>query len=151
LLTILQSLEKIKPEGESALAQVWHEIADRHLKRRGMVILLSDCFDDVNSLGHALHHLRYRNHEILLFQILAPEENNFPFSGPTRFRDLEMPSRVITSDARRLREEYLKNFEEYRQSLKRKLSDLHIDSILLRTDEPVDRALGAYLARRTMR
>jgi len=57
----------------------------------------------------------------------------------------------IVTDTRRLREEYLRNFEAYRQALRRKVEDLHVDYLMLRTDEPVDRALGAYLARRALR
>jgi len=151
LLMLLRTLEATKPGGETALAPVWHELAGHYLKRRGMVIILSDCFDDAETLGRALQHLRYKNHEVLLFHILAPEEVDFPFQNPTKFRNLERGEHEITTDARRLREEYLKNFEEYRQKLRRRCDDLRVDYVMLRTDEPVDRALGVYLARRTLR
>jgi uncharacterized protein (DUF58 family) len=151
LLTVLKTLEATEPAGETALAPIWHEIAGQHLKRRGMVIILSDCFDQAADLGRALQHLRFRNHEVLLFHILAPEELDFPFKQPTKFRSLEVPGHEIVTDTRRLREEYLKNFEEYRLALKRKVEDLRIDYLMLRTDDPVDRALGAYLARRALR
>ena len=59
--------------------------------------------------------------------------------------------KCIIPDARWLREEYLKNFEEYRQKLRRRCDDLRVDYVMLRTDESVDRALGVYLARRTLR
>lgn len=148
LLTLLTTLEQTSPGGETQLSSVWESIAARHLKRRGLVILLSDCFDDATLLSMALQHLRYKHHEVMLFHILAPEEIEFPFRNPTKFRDLEQPSREITSDTRRLREEYLRNFEAWRQRLRRRAEDLQVDYVLLRTDEPVDRALGSYLARR---
>jgi len=151
LLRILQTLEATTPAGETALAPVWHEIAGRHLKRRGMVILLSDCFDRTEDLGRALQHFRSKNHEVLLIHVLAPEELDFPFKRPTKFRSLEVAGYEVVTDARRLREEYLRSFEEYRQALRRKVEDLHIDYLLVRTDEPVDRALGAYLAKRALR
>jgi uncharacterized protein (DUF58 family) len=151
LLTILRTLESTSPGGETALAPVWHEIASHHLKRRGMVILLSDCLDRAEELGRALQHFRFKNHEVLLFHILAPEELDFPFKQPTKFRSLEVAGQEIVTDTRRLREEYLSNFEAYRQTLRRKVEDLHIDYLLLRTDEPVDRALGVYLAKRALR
>ena len=151
LLTLLRTLEATAPAGETTLAPVWHQIAGHHLKRRGMVVLLSDCFDQADALGRALQHFRFKNHEVLLFHVLAPEEVDFPFKQPTKFRSLEVAGYEVLTDTRRLREEYVKNFEAYRQALRRKAEDLHIDYLMLRTDEPVDRALGAYLARRTMR
>lgn len=150
LLSILTTLEKTAPGGETRLSTVWEQLASRHLKRRGLVILLSDCLDDANSLNRALQHLRYKHHEVLLFHILAPEEVDFPFRNPTRFRNLENPADTITSDTRRLREEYLVNFEAWRDSIRRRAEDLRIDYVMLRTDDPVDRALGNYLARRAI-
>lgn len=148
LLTLLKKLEETKTGGETSLGEVWDQIAGQHLKRRGLVILLSDCFDQVSSLSRALRHLRYGHHEVILFHILAPEELEFPFKNPTKFKNLEVRGHELTVDARRLREEYLKSFEEWRTQLRRTAEDLHIDYQLLRTDQPVDRALGAYLARR---
>jgi uncharacterized protein (DUF58 family) len=148
LFTLLRLLEATTTGGETALGGVWDQIAGQHLKRRGLVILLSDCLDQVSSLSRALRHLRYGRHEVILFQILAPEELEFPFTNPTKFRNLEVSGHELTVDARRLREEYLRNFEAYRAELRRTVEELRIDYQLLRTDEPVDRALGAYLARR---
>jgi uncharacterized protein (DUF58 family) len=151
LLAILQTLEKVTPGGETSLASVWHTLAGQHLKRRGMVMLFSDCLDQVEDMARALQHLRYKGHEVIVFHILAPEEIEFPFKQPTKFRSLEVSGHEIVTDARRLRDEYLKNFREYCEHFKRKVDDLSIDYILLRTDDPVDRALGAYLAGRNRR
>lgn len=148
LLTLLRQLEGTKTGGETSLGAVWDQIAGHHLKRRGLVILLSDCFDEIGPLTRALRHMRFGNHEVILFQVLAPDELTFPFSNPTKFKSLETAGYELTVDARRLREEYLRNFEAYRAELRRVVEDLHIDYRMLRTDEPVDRALGAYLARR---
>jgi uncharacterized protein (DUF58 family) len=148
LIALLHGLEETQPGGETALAPVWNELAAHHLKRRGLVVLISDCFDDPGHLARALRRLRHRRHEVLLFHVLAPEEIDFPFDRPTRFRDLERLGDEVRADARRLREEYRANFQAYRAELCRQARDLGIDYHLLRTDEPVDRALGAYLARR---
>ena len=151
LLTVLRTLEATTPGGETALAPIWHELAAHHLKRRGLVVLLSDCFDQADDVGRALQHLRFKNHDVLLFHVLAPEELDFPFKQPTKFRSLEVAGQEIVTDTRRLREEYLANFEAFRQAVRRKAEDLRIDYLMLRTDEPVDRALGVYLARRALR
>jgi uncharacterized protein (DUF58 family) len=148
LLGLLRGLEAIVPGGETALAPVWHRLAVQYLNRRGLVVLLSDCFDDPAHLTRALRHLRHRKHEVLLFHILAPEEIEFPFDRPTRFKNLERLSEEVRVDARRMRAEYRVSFEAYREALQRQARDLRVDYHLLRTDEPVDRALGAYLARR---
>ena len=148
LLALLRGLEETVPGGETGLAAVWNTLATHHLTRRGLVVLISDCFDDPAHLARALQRLRHRRHEVLLFHVLAPEEIEFPFDRPTRFRDMERIGEEVRVDAHRMREEYRANFEAYRTALQREARDLRIDYHLLRTDEPVDRALGAYLARR---
>jgi len=150
LLRILQTLERTSAGGETSLGALWDQAA-RQIKRRGMVIILSDCFDQVEALARALQHLRHRRHEVLLFHILAPEEIEFPFSKLTQFRNLEAASDRTLLDAKRLRQEYLKNFQKFCEDLKRRAGDLSIDYHLIRTDEPVDRALGIYLNRRLER
>lgn len=150
LLGILRMLEQTQPGGETALASIWDSLSGRFMPRRGIVILISDAFDDVDRLGRAIRHLRHRGHEVLLFHVLAGEEMDFPFSKPTRFHCMEKFDRMIPSDARSLRAEYLANFDSWRTSLRKKLEEVHAEYVLLRTDEPVDRALGAYLARRSL-
>ena len=151
LLTLLTALSGVAPGGETSLADVWHDIAGRHLRRRGLVVLISDCLDDAGRIGRAVRHLRYHRHEVMLFHIMAPEEREFPFRSATRFRDLERPGSEVVFDARRLREEYLRNMESHRAALRRSSAEQRADYHLLRTDEPVDRALGAFLARRAAR
>jgi uncharacterized protein (DUF58 family) len=148
LLNVLRTLEQTKPGGETGMATIWHELAAHYLKRRGMVIILSDFFDDIDALTKALRHLRHRNHEVILFHILAPEEIDFPYGKLTQFRNLENLSERIRVDCRRLREEYLKNFNIFCEQLRRRVGNMMIDYHLLRTDQPVDRALGIYLSRR---
>jgi uncharacterized protein (DUF58 family) len=148
LLRVLTTLEKTLPGGETAMAPLWHELAGHHLKRRGMVLILSDFFDQLDPLMKALRHLRHRNHEVVLLQVLAPEELDFPFKRLTQFRNLEGRDHKVLVDTRRLRDDYLKNFERFRTDLKERAGRLHVDYHLLRTDQPVDRALGIYLSRR---
>lgn len=148
LLTVLKALEATNPGGETSMAPLWHHLAGHYLKRRGMIIILSDFFDDIDALTSALRHLRHRNHEIILFHVLAPEEIEFPYKNLTQFRNLEARDDRLMVDARRLREEYLKNFQSFCEQLRQRSGKMHIDYHLLRTDQPVDRALGIYLSRR---
>jgi uncharacterized protein (DUF58 family) len=148
LLQVLTTLEKTQPGGETAMAPLWHELAGHHLKRRGMVIILSDFFDRLDDLVKALQHLRHRHHEVMLLHILAPEELDFPYKRLTQFRNLELTADKVLVDARLLRDDYLANFERFRTELKDRAGKLRVDYHVMRTDEPVDRALGIYLSRR---
>jgi uncharacterized protein (DUF58 family) len=148
LLQIIRTLEQTQPGGETAMAPIWHELAGHHLRRRGLVIILSDFFDQIDDLVRALQHLRHRHHEVVLLQVLAPEELEFPFRRMTQFRNLERGEDKLLVDTRRMREEYLKNFAAFREQLRQRAGTMQIDYHLLLTDEPVDRALGIYLSRR---
>jgi uncharacterized protein (DUF58 family) len=151
LLRILQALEQTKPGGETSLAPIWHELASHQIRRRGMVVILSDCFDDSEKLVLALKHFRHRRHEVVLFHVLAPEEIEFPFRRPTQFQDLEVEPNRLRVDPARLRKEYLTRFEAFARQVRDKARGMGVDYHLLRTDEPVDRALGVYLSRRQRR
>jgi uncharacterized protein (DUF58 family) len=150
LLHLLRILEGTEPGGETSLAPLWHELAGQ-LKRRGMVIILSDCFDAIGPLMRALRHFRHRHHEVILFHILAPEEIEFPFRKWTQFRNLESSGHKLLVDPHRLRKEYLENFNNFCAQLRRQAGQMQIDYHPLRTDEPVDRALGIYLTKRQTR
>jgi len=150
LLLLLQTLEKAQPGGETALAPLWHQIAEQ-VTQRGLIVVLSDCFEQVSLLLKALQHFRHRRHEVLLFHILAPEEIEFPFKKWTQFRNLELAADRLLVDPQRLRKEYLKNFERFRHELRDACGKCQVDYHLMRTDEPVERALGIYLSRRQRR
>jgi hypothetical protein len=146
-MQILHTLEKTSPGGETRLAEVWDRLASQ-LPARGMIAIFSDCFDKLPHLIHALRHLRHRRHEVLLFHIVAPEEIEFPFGRRSQFRNLELATDLRLVDPAAVRASYVKNFESFRQSLRLHASNLQIDYHLMRTDDPVDRALGAYLMKR---
>jgi uncharacterized protein (DUF58 family) len=150
LLQLLRVLQNTKPEGETSMAPLWHTMAEQ-ITRRGMVIILSDCFDKLPELVKAIQHFRHRRHEVLLFHVLAPEEIEFPFKKWTQFRDLEVTGNKLLVDPQRLRKEYRKNFEEFCTLLRQQAGKAQVDYHMLRTDEPVDRALGIYLTTRQSR
>jgi uncharacterized protein (DUF58 family) len=147
LLRLINTLEQTQPGGETSLAPLWHDLVGR-IKRRGLIVILSDCFDQIGPLLRALRHFRHRRHEVLLFHILAPEELEFPFSRMTQFRNLERGGHRILVDPGQLRKEYRKNFDAFCTQLREQTRQMRIDYQMLRTDESVDRALGAYLAKR---
>jgi uncharacterized protein (DUF58 family) len=150
LMHILQTLEQTEPGGETSMAPLWHELAGK-LRRRGMIVILSDCFDQLDRLMRALQHFRHGRHEVILFHILAPEEIEFPFRKWTQFRNLETPGHRLLVDPQRLRKEYLENFNNFCTQLRRQAGQMQIDYHQMRTDEPVEKALGIYLTKRQSR
>jgi uncharacterized protein (DUF58 family) len=150
LLRVLQALEQTKPGGETALAPLWDRLADQ-IKQRGLVIILSDCFGEISPLQRALRHFHYRRHEVMLFHILAPEEIEFPFKKWTQFRNLEVTGSKLLVDPQQLRKHYRENFDRFCKELRDAAGHAQVDYHLIRTDEPVDRALGIYLTKRQHR
>jgi uncharacterized protein (DUF58 family) len=150
LLQLIQLLEGTQPGGETSMAPIWHQLVGQ-FKRRGLVVILSDCFDNAAALLGALRHFRHEHHEVLLFHILAPEEIEFPFSRWTQFRNLERPRERQLVDAARLRQEYLSNFNSFCEQLQMQARQLGVDYHRMRTDQPVERALGIYLTIRQNR
>ncbi len=145
-LRLVQMLEAARPGGETALAPLWHRLAGQ-LKRRSLIVLLSDCFDVLEDLVLALRHFRHRGHEVLLLHVLAPDEIEFPFTRPTEFQSLENEQKELI-DPVLIRAEYRARFDAFRAELRLQTSDMKVDYHLMRTDEPIDRALGYYLAKR---
>jgi len=150
LLRVLNAPQETEPGGETGLAPLWHQLAGQ-FKRRGLFVILSDCFEEVGPLLRALRHFRFRRHEVLLFHILAPEEIDFPFKKWTQFRDLEISGNKMLVDPQRLRRDYQQNFQKFCKDLRDACGQAQVDYHLMRTDEPVDKALGIYLTKRQRR
>jgi|UniRef100_A0A7C6EDJ4 uncharacterized protein (DUF58 family) len=147
LSVLLATLDKIQPGGETDLAQTFHQLAEK-IYRRGLVIILSDLFDAKEKVLKALRHFRHRKHEVLVFQILDRNEIDFAFSAPLVLKDLET-AKELTIDPRPIRKEYQKTFEDFFNDFRRRCRESRIDYHLITTDMPFDRALFAYLAKRT--
>ncbi len=145
LHVLLEEMEATEPGRETSLATVLHHVADR-IRRRGLVVLLSDCFDDVDALVSGLHHFRHRKHEVIVFHVMAREEVTFPFRSWSQFRSLEDPSTRIMLDPGGVREEYLRRVSAYLAELKRRCGEMEIDYVQLDTSQPFDDALVRYLA-----
>ena len=136
--------------GETPLSGILHGLAER-IKRRGLVIVLSDGFDKLDDLTNALRHLRHRRHEVLFFQILAPEEAEFPFRRPARFRNLENVEHTLRVDPAALRAAYLEKFNAFCAGLKERVAAMGADYHRVSTGETHERTLLDYLASRSRR
>jgi len=147
--TMLSILGGSKPGGETALGVILHDLAER-IKRRGLIILISDLFDDPRRLISGLQHFRHKKHEVIVLQVLDPDETSFPFKNWTLFEGLEDQRRVLT-EPQLIRQQYMEEVNKFMEELKRGCHLRRIDLCQLHTNTPYDTALARYLARRAGR
>jgi uncharacterized protein (DUF58 family) len=146
LARLLNLLGSLQPAGPSSLPDFLRSLSGR-LKRRGMVILLSDCFGNVNAIKHALEQYRYRGHDVIVAQILAPEELTFPFRREAFFQDLELHRRLQVNP-NTVRKAYLKEFQAFMNHLRTAMSDINVDLMTFSTSDDLGEVLAYHLHRR---
>ncbi|MGE3317577.1 MAG: DUF58 domain-containing protein, partial [Planctomycetaceae bacterium] len=135
--------------GETTVGPIFHDLAER-IHKRGLVIILSDLFDDVGQILSGLKHFRHRRHDVSLIQIIDPAEQDFPFEDPTLFKGLEgLPEQM--TEPRGLRKAYRAEFEKFLRDIRRGCRDLQMDYQLIRTDQTLDVALTSFLSHRRHR
>jgi uncharacterized protein (DUF58 family) len=150
LKVVIDEMEKAKPGGESELADVFLELSPK-LHRRGLLVIVSDCFCDATLLIKALANFRHDKHEIIIFQIWDRDELEFPFKQWTRFDCLESIGMHRLVDPAHLRRDYLAALEKFRDELEQGCHRHRIDLVPLITDQPYADALAQYLALRKRR
>lgn len=146
LSSVIRALEVADPSEKTDMFRVLNHVAETY-PRRGMVVLISDLLVERPGLFKGLRLLRQRGHDVLVFHVMDGDELDFPFSGPTRFDGLELPEQ-ISCNPRALREGYLKALNEYLDEVRRGCARHTIDYALIRTSDPLDAALAAYLSNR---
>jgi uncharacterized protein (DUF58 family) len=144
---ILQQLSHTEPSSKTDASVAFHELAER-IKRRGLIIVISDLLDDPDKLLLGLKHFRHRQHEVIVFQILDPLERNFAFGAEARFKDMETGQELLT-DPWQVRAEYIKKLDEFVGRITRTCRESKIDYHLLDTSVPFDKALFGYLSKRS--
>jgi uncharacterized protein (DUF58 family) len=144
--TILRALEETEPQDKTAMGPLLNEMADR-IRRRGLVFLISDCFDDVGSLLTGLRHLRYQGHEVTVYHVLHPDEIGFPFEGMIRFDGLEEQQELLTRP-HLIRPAYVRAVQAYLKELQAGCEAHRCDYVLMNTGRPLGDTLSEYLARR---
>jgi uncharacterized protein (DUF58 family) len=147
LEVLIQHLREAQPSGPTSVAKSLGDLAGR-IKRRGLIALFSDCFDQPEQLAHSLKLLRARRHEVILFHVLAPEELAFSFQQLTRFESMEGDGQMIDLDPGSIRREYLERMQIFLGQVRRACGEAGCDYVPLRTDKPVGDALADYLRRR---
>jgi len=143
LAVIFEALAGIRPHGATRLAGGLHEIAEK-IPRRGVVAIISDLFVDPEELRGCFQHLRFRRHDVAVFQLLDPLEIDFDLPSWMRFVDLEGGAPLVADPpaiARRYREAFARHAERVRGAVREAAVDYH----RVRLDEPYEAALARFL------
>lgn len=146
LQTILHRLDRMQPGRKGSLLAPLQRVAER-LRRRGIVVLISDFYEEPDQVRDALALLRATGSDVLAFHLLDPAELSFPFEAAATFEDLESGDRVpiVPED---LRGAYRELIRQHLETLKNHTAAARVDYDVLDTSRPLDFALHAYLARR---
>jgi len=146
---LLELMEQSKPEAKTDSGPIFHELA-RRFNKRGVIVVLSDLFDNVDSVLAGLKHCRHRRHDVVVMQILDPAETSFPFDRPTLFHGLEQYPELL-ADPRSLRRAYLEEFNQFLHAVQSGCRGAQVEYRQLTTDQPVDVALSSFLNSRMHR
>jgi uncharacterized protein (DUF58 family) len=146
---ILERLAGLKPGGRTDLSAIFREAAQR-LRRRSLVVVVSDFFGDADEITLGFQRLRHRKHEVIALHLVDDAEVQFPYERPTLFEDLETREQIVV-DPRVIREAYQRRIGDHIEALRTGCRERRIDYEQMRLSNPFDRALTAYLSRRSHR
>lgn len=144
---ILKTIDGTKPANQTGTAQALDLLAER-IKRRGLVVVISDFFDELDSVLNALKHFRHRKHEVIAFQVLDPREIDFNFGKSATFVDLETSDEMVTQPFQ-IQKAYRQTLNEFIEKIKSECYNHRIDYHLIDTSQPFDKALREYLTKRS--
>lgn len=142
---ILKKLENTIPSNLTGTSKALDTLAER-IKRRGLIIIISDLLDDLDSISNALNHFRHSKHEVLIFHVLDPREIDFKLKS-SNFIDMETYEELITQP-NQLQKVYKETVEKFIVDIKNICQKNQVDYNLITTDEPFDKALVKFLAKR---
>ncbi|MCB1045189.1 MAG: DUF58 domain-containing protein [Acidobacteria bacterium] len=143
LKQILSLLDQHAPQGEEGVMALVRHVQDR-VSHRSLIILMSDFFVDLDQLNQRIKYLRGRGHDLMVFQVIHPDEVAFPFQRFYEFHCMETPE-TLTADGRSIRDHYLEAFQEHQDKLKDIMRQAGVDFTSVTTDQPPDRVLARHL------
>src|SRR5438477_3758781 len=140
--TLLTKLAAFEPREQTNVASVLHDMA-RQIRRKGIVIIISDFFDDEQKILDGIQHLRFGGNEVVVFHTMDPYELEFPFNGIVEFEGLENFPKIMTRP-REVRKTYLKELQAYQDRLREGCQRLTVHYVLADTSHPLHETLSAY-------
>ena len=141
---LMARLAAFEPKEQTNIAAVLHEMA-RQIRRKGLVIVISDFFDDEAKVLEGIQHLRFGGNEVVVFHLMDPYELEFPFTGQVEFDGLEGIAKIQTRPSE-IRKSYLREVETFRQRLREGCERNNCHYTLVNTAQPLHEVLSAYLA-----
>jgi uncharacterized protein (DUF58 family) len=144
LFDLLKTLAGSNPSKTTGFPAALSQISQR-ARKRSLMILISDCFCDLDELRRGLSDLKSANHQVVLFQIWHPDELSFPLRGKTEFVSLENSALRRSSDATRLKRSYLRKLDAFEESLAAACAQTKTTRIRCVTDVPHERVLSQFL------
>jgi uncharacterized protein (DUF58 family) len=148
LRQILIALEKVNASHKTGGGRSLHQIADR-IKRRGLVVVVSDLLDNPDEIIAALKHFRHKKNEVIVMHVLDPLERSFAFDTDAEFKDMETDEHLMTQPWQ-IRKSYQQTMAAFLERFKRECRENYVDYVLLDTATPYDVALFQYLHKREM-
>jgi len=143
---VLYTLDRAKAERPGHLSAPLRKMAE-HFKRRGILLLISDFYDEPDSILEAIKPLRFLGNDLIVFHVLDPQEINFDYKDASSFEDLESREQIpVVPDS--FREQYRALIKEHINGLTTRFSEQRIDYTVINTAEPLDKALFSYLGSR---
>ncbi len=147
LQVVLREISQVRPASDTRMAPAFHDLAER-ISRRGLIVVISDLLDDPQEVLMGLRHFRHRGHEVIVFHVLDPREQDLDFGSETRFYDLEDPDQILTTQPRHIQHEYREMMDGLVRTYRYHCAEARIGYVLLDTTTPFDVALSRYLVRR---
>ncbi|MBN1345664.1 MAG: DUF58 domain-containing protein [Phycisphaerae bacterium] len=143
---LFTSLEEITPGNVTAVSRTFHDLAEK-IARRGLIIIISDLYDDPGEVMKALRHFRHKKHQVIVFHVFDQAELDLPFNKLMTFVDMETQEK-LQIDPKFIRHEYKRQVDAFVSRYRRDCSDSAIEYILASTATPYDVMLRGYLASR---
>ena len=144
---ILSQLDDKDSGNDTQIGMVLHELADR-IKKRGMVILISDLLDKPENIMKGLKHFRHQNQEVIVFHIQDRKESEFDFETRTKFFDMETGEEIVT-EPWHIRSNYNELISKLESNYKSNCRENLIDYVPLFTDQSLDIGITEYLIKRS--
>jgi uncharacterized protein (DUF58 family) len=143
---LLNEIANQKPSETTNVGSTLHEMAER-IKRRGLVVILSDLLDDAENIISGLKHFRYNRHEVIVFHILDPRERDFAFPREAVFKDMETGEEMTTLPYQ-IKKDFARQVQAFSDEIAKACRQSNIDYYPIDTSMPFDKALYAFLAKR---
>jgi uncharacterized protein (DUF58 family) len=146
LQLIFDTLEQVEAKGTTNIVQALHDLAEK-ARRRALIIVLTDGFEDADALLNCFQHLRFQKHDLVMFQLLDRMEMDFQFDRPVRFNDLESSYNLVT-EPNTIRDEYLAQLHRHLKRLKEGCNQFNADYRQVILDQDYEKLLADFLSER---